>query len=88
MQRITEVAYKLALPPKLSYVHNVFHVARLRKFELDCFHEINFDDIKLNEDATYIEKLVRIAACEERKLKMKVIPLVKVCGGKVGQKKK
>ena len=31
LQRIGEVAYRLALPPQLSGVHNVFHVSMLRK---------------------------------------------------------
>ena len=54
-QRIGKVTYRSALPPKLSHVHNIFHVARLRKFKLDHFHVINFNNIKLEEDTTYIE---------------------------------
>ena len=30
-RRVSEVAYKLDLPPKLSSVHSVFHVLMLRK---------------------------------------------------------
>ena len=52
----------------------------LRKYELDSFHVINFDDIELEEDATYIEKLIKIAEREQRKLRIKVIPMVKVIG--------
>ena len=37
-----------------------------------------FDNIKLDKDTTYIEKLVRIEPCEGRKLKTKVILMVKV----------
>ena len=64
------------------------HVARLRKFKRNSFHEINFDDIKLNEDAAYIKKLMTIIACEERKLRTKVILLSRLCGGKMRRKKK
>ena len=39
---------------------------------------ISFNDIKLKENATYIDKLVRIVAREEIKLKMEVVPMVKV----------
>ena len=31
LDRVGELAYKLALPPSLSRVHNVFHVLQLRK---------------------------------------------------------
>ena len=50
----------------------------MRKYESDASHIISFDDIKLEEDATYVEKLVTIATCEERKLRIKVILMVKV----------
>lgn len=35
IEKIGEVAYHLALPPKLSGVYDVFHVSMLRKYELD-----------------------------------------------------
>ena len=35
LERIGEVAYRLALPPQLSGVHDVFHVSMLRKYEPD-----------------------------------------------------
>ena len=50
----------------------------LRNYEPDPYHVINFDDIELKEDVIYIEKLIRIAAHEERKLRTKVISKVKI----------
>ena len=35
LERIGSVAYKLALPPSLSSVHDVFHVSMLRKYISD-----------------------------------------------------
>ena len=35
LERVGIVAYRLALPPSLSSVHDVFHVSMLRKYTLD-----------------------------------------------------
>ena len=78
LQWAREAAYRSALLSKLSHIYNVFHVAMLRKYELDLFHVISFENIELEKDDTYIEKLVIITTCEERKLRTKVIPMVKV----------
>ncbi|GKG54857.1 hypothetical protein Tco_0562844, partial [Tanacetum coccineum] len=32
LERIREVSYRLALPPQLSHVHDVFHVSLLRGY--------------------------------------------------------
>ena len=41
LERIGPVAYRLALPPALGVVHNVFHVSMLRKYVADpCVAEI------------------------------------------------
>jgi len=32
LERVGEVAYRLALPPSLEGVHNVFHVSQLRRY--------------------------------------------------------
>lgn len=42
LERAGEVAYRLALPPMLSGVHNVFHVSMLRKYVLDSSHVIEY----------------------------------------------
>ena len=33
--RVSEVAYRLVLPPELSRIHPVFHISMLRKYILD-----------------------------------------------------
>ena len=35
IEKVGDLAYKLALLPVLSWVHNVFHVSQLRKYVLD-----------------------------------------------------
>ena len=38
---VGEVAYRLALPPQLGNIHNVFHVSQLRKYVADSSHVIS-----------------------------------------------
>ncbi|MCI88651.1 hypothetical protein A2U01_0109938, partial [Trifolium medium] len=39
-ERIWKVAYRIALPPVLSQIHDVFHVSQLRKYITDPSHVI------------------------------------------------
>ena len=41
LERIGEVAYRLALPPQLSGVHDVFHVSMLQQYEPDPSHVLD-----------------------------------------------
>ena len=78
VQRIREVAYKLALPHQLSFVHNVFHVLMLMKYHSDPSHVIQWQEVEVVEDATYEERPIQILDWKERVLRNKTIPLVKV----------
>ena len=55
LDRVGAVAYRLALPPRLANVHNVFHVSMLRKYEPDPSHVLDWGDLVINEDITYEE---------------------------------
>ncbi|CAM8901825.1 unnamed protein product [Rhodiola kirilowii] len=78
LERIGEVAYRLALPPELSRVHNVFHVSMLRKCAPDDSQRIEWKGLHLDEDASYEERPIMILHQKDRVLRNKVISLVKV----------
>ena len=66
LDRIGEVAYRLAMPPSLSAVHNVFHVSMLRKYVSDPSHVLSYEDLELDEDLSYEEKPVQILDRKEK----------------------
>ena len=41
LKRIDTVAYRLALPPSMSGVHEVFHDSMLQKYTLDPAHVVD-----------------------------------------------
>ena len=40
LERVGILAYKVALTPGLSRIHNVFHVSTLRKYVFDASHVV------------------------------------------------
>ena len=49
LERVGDLAYKLALPPNLLGIHNVFHVSILKKYHPDSTHILHPEDIELDE---------------------------------------
>ena len=45
LERVGTVAYRLALPPSLSGVHEVFHISMLRKYTPDPAHVVDWREI-------------------------------------------
>ncbi|KAL5752232.1 hypothetical protein ACOSQ2_022739 [Xanthoceras sorbifolium] len=78
IERVGPVAYRLALPPELDKIHNVFHVSMLRRYRSDPSHVVSSKIIELRPDLTYEEEPVEILAREVKELRNKRIPLVKV----------
>ena len=56
------VAYKLALPPELEKIHNVFHVSMLRRYKSYPLHVVSLKTIELRPDLTYEEEPMEILA--------------------------
>ncbi|KAA3484609.1 Retrotransposable element Tf2 [Gossypium australe] len=46
-ERVGLVAYRLALPPKLEKIHNVFHVLMPRRYQFNLSHVITYEAIKI-----------------------------------------
>ena len=78
IERIGPVAYRLALPPELERIHNVFHVSMLRRYRSDPSHVIRREEIEVQPDFSYEERPVQILAKEVKQLRNKSVPLVKV----------
>ncbi len=78
LELVGPVAYRIALPPRLVGVHNIFHVSALRKYVFDPSHVIDFAPLELNEDLRYEERPMRILDREVKELRNLAIPNVKV----------
>ena len=60
LERVDTVAYRLALPPNMSGVHEVFHVSMLRKCTPDLAHMVDWGQIEVDTDETFEEGPVYI----------------------------
>jgi hypothetical protein len=78
LERVGPVAYRLALPPNLAGIHDVFHVSMLRKYVIDPSHVIKYEPLQLQEDLTYEEIPMKLLDRKVQELRTKSIPLVKV----------
>ncbi|XP_058078635.1 uncharacterized protein LOC131226957 [Magnolia sinica] len=85
LQRVGVMAYKLALPPQLSGIHNVFHLSMFQKYERDASHIIHRQLLDIREDVMYIEQSVCIINKKDQVLRTKIILLVKVQWGHHGE---
>ncbi|KAL3502661.1 hypothetical protein ACH5RR_037110 [Cinchona calisaya] len=78
LERMRNLAYRFALPPSLSRVHNIFHVSQLRKYMSDPSHVIQDQSIEIKSDLTYEQVPLRIVDHKEQQLQHRTIPYVKV----------
>ena len=78
LERVGTVAHRLALPPSLSSVNKVFHFSMLLKYTLDPAHMVDWGEIIVDTDGTFVEGPVCIMDSRDQVLRCKTVRLVKV----------
>ncbi|XP_028068080.1 uncharacterized protein LOC114270708 [Camellia sinensis] len=78
LEKINSVTYRVALPPVMEHMHNVFHVSMFRGYLRDLLHVIEPNHVLLKDDYTYEERPMYIVNRRIKRLKNMEIPLVKV----------
>jgi len=78
VERIGEVAYKLALSSSLEGIHNVFHISQLQKYIPYSNHIVDHSELDSQLDLSYKEQPLAIMDRSVKTFKNKEIPLVLV----------
>ena len=78
LAKVGPVAYRLALPPNLAQIHDVFHVSQLKKYQPDPSHIIEYENVALQDNLSFVVSPDRITDVKVKQLRNKSIPLVKV----------
>ena len=78
LEKVGTIAYRLALPPSMSGVHEVFHFSMLRRYTPDPAHVVDWGEIEVDTDETFEEGLVCIMESRDQVLRRKTVRLVRV----------
>ena len=78
LERLNTIVYRLALPPSMSGVHEVFHVSILRKYTLDPAHVVDWGLMEIDTDRTFEEGPVCILDSHDQVLRRNTVRLVRV----------
>ncbi|XP_073020923.1 uncharacterized protein [Primulina eburnea] len=82
LEKVGTLACRLALPPNMSRIHNVFHVSQLRRYVPDPSHVLEVEPLiiegNLGDELKYEEVPIRIVDTKEQVLRQRIIPYVKV----------
>ena len=78
LERVGTVAYRLALLPNMSGLHEVFHVSMLWRYTPDPGHVVDWGEIEVDTDGTFEEGPVCIMDSRDWVLRRKTVRLVRV----------
>ena len=78
LERIGVVAYRLALPPSMSGVQEVFDVSMLWKYTPDPAHVVDWGQIEVDTDGTFEERPMCILDSRDQVMLRKTVRLVRV----------
>ena len=78
LERLGTVAYRLALPPSMLGIHEVFHVSMLRKCTPNPAHVVDWGLIEVDTDETFEERPVCIVDSRDQVLRRKTVRLMRV----------
>lgn len=57
LDRISLVAYRLALPPNLSHIYDVFHVLVLMPYYSDVTHILDWHSLQVEDEQLSLESI-------------------------------
>ena len=78
LERVSTIAYLLALSPSLSGVHAVFHVSMLGKYTPNLTHRVDWGELVVDADGTFEEGPVSFMDSWDQVLQGKTMRLVMV----------
>ena len=78
LERVGTIAYQLALPLDMLGVHEVFHVAMLRRYTPDPAHVVDWGEIEVDTYGTFEKGSVCIMDSRDQVLQSKTVRLVRV----------
>ncbi|XP_057734518.1 uncharacterized protein LOC130949943 [Arachis stenosperma] len=84
LERVGPMAYRMALPPHLSNLQDVFQMSQLQKYTPDASHVLEPESVQLKEDLTLLVTPVRIDDTNIKRLRGKEVLLVKVAWSRAG----
>ncbi|KAH9294611.1 hypothetical protein KI387_038199, partial [Taxus chinensis] len=70
---INPVAYRLALPPALSRMHDVFHISLLKKYVSDLSHVLNWNSLQVQDPGIIVVKPTRVLETRQLHLRNREI---------------
>ncbi|XP_016690790.1 uncharacterized protein [Gossypium hirsutum] len=78
VKRVGLITYQLEIPPELDYIHDVFLVSMLRRYQSNPSYIVSVEEIEVRLDLTFEKEPIQILDRDVKVLMRKSISLVKV----------